>query len=236
MRSQQHLDFGCPWHRLSELRLPNVDWCEAPRCAWVVEPANTWSNVAYVLVGLAMLWFARSSSDTQLRCFGPAAIVVGVCSGVYHASNSFALQILDFFGMYVFCYLLICANLLRAGSLDPGRWWSRYGLLVFGTTVGTVAVDLMGLPIQGIVFGLVLVIVGTEAWARRTDPRGSLRLFLVAVCSLGVGGVFSVLDATRRWCDPDSLLQGHALWHVFAAVCLLASFLYYCQLATTPRS
>ena len=55
MRADVHLSPGCPWYELSELRLPNFDWCEAQRCSYVVEPANAWSNLAYVIVGLVLL-------------------------------------------------------------------------------------------------------------------------------------------------------------------------------------
>ena len=116
-----HLTPGCPWWALSELRLPNVDWCEAQRCSWIVEPANTWSNLAYLIVGLALWWIARGSSSRQLRFFGPAALIVGFSSGIYHASYTFVLQILDFFAMYVFCYLLITLNLRRLGVLGGGQ-------------------------------------------------------------------------------------------------------------------
>ena len=37
-------------------------------------------------------------------------MIVGLASGIYHASYTFVLQVLDFFGMYVFCGLLLAVN------------------------------------------------------------------------------------------------------------------------------
>ena len=230
LRPDTHLAPGCPWHSLSELRLPNVDWCEAQRCAWVVEPANTWSNLAYVAVGLALVALSRRSPSAQLRAFGPAAIVVGLCSGIYHASYTFVLQILDFAGMYVFCFLLLTVNLRRLGWISPGDAGRRFAQLVIATTALTVAVDFLEIPIQGIVFALIVLIVGSELWLRRRQPAVRLGAFGLAVALITAGGVFSLLDVTRTWCDPThAVLQGHAIWHVLSALCLLAAWFHYRQ-------
>lgn len=230
MRPETHLEPGCPWYGLSELRLPNVDWCEAQRCATVVAPANTWSNLAYLLVALLLWWLARRSTAPQLRFFAPAAAIVGIASLIYHASYTFVLQVLDFLGMYVFCYLLITLNLRRLGVLRPDDWRRRFWQLVFGTTLLTVAVDFLEVPIQGLVFLLIVAIVATELWLRRRGPTRSPHWFALALALLSAGAAFSILDVTRRWCDPTHpILQGHAFWHVLSALSLVAAYLYYRQ-------
>lgn len=241
MRPDTHLEPGCPWHALSELRLPNVDWCELQRCAWVVEPANTWSNLAYVAVGGALWLLVRQSPSAQLRFFAPAALLVGLASGIYHASYTFVLQILDFFAMYVFCYLLLTLNLRRLGVLHAESWWPRYWQLVGATTALTVALDFLGVPIQGIVFVLIVAVVASELWLWRRDPRVRLGFFGLAVGLITAGAVFSLLDVTRTWCHPTHpFLQGHAIWHVLSALSLLAAYFHYTQFGealsrATPR-
>lgn len=230
MRPDTHLTPGCPWYALSELRLPNVDWCETQRCAWVVEPANAWSNLAYLAVGVALWWAARNSSSPQLRFFAPAAVLVGLASGIYHASYSFVLQILDFFGMYVFCYLLLTLNLRRLGLLEAADWRRRLWQLVAATTALTVALDFLEVPIQGVVLLLIAAIVASELWIRRREPSFGIAWFALAMALIGAGAVFSLLDVTRTWCDPGhAFLQGHALWHVLSALCLFAVFFHYRQ-------
>jgi hypothetical protein len=215
---------------LSELRLPNVDWCEMQRCSWVVEPANTWSNLAYLAVGLVLYAAARHSPSPHLRFFAPAAVGVGLASGIYHASYSFALQILDFLGMYVFCYLLLTLNLRRAGLLGSRDWWRRFWQLVAATTLLTVLLDFLEVPIQLLVFVLVLAIVGSEVWLRSRDRSAGFGSFVLAMALIAAAGVFSLLDVTRTWCLPShAYLQGHAIWHVLSAFGLLASYFHYRQ-------
>ena len=53
------------------------------------------------------------------------------------------------------------------------------------------------------------------AWWRRSFPRPPA----LAVVALALGAVANVLSRTGApLCRPDSLLQGHALWHVLTAV------------------
>jgi hypothetical protein len=39
----------CPW---SSLDPGTVHFCEERLCAWVVEPSNAWSSMAYVVIGV----------------------------------------------------------------------------------------------------------------------------------------------------------------------------------------
>ena len=233
------LEPGCPWEPLSSFWLPNVRWCEAQLCSVVVEPANTWSNLAYVIAGLALLWIGARRADRTLRIFGVAEIVVGVCSFAFHMSFTGVLQVLDFFGMYVFTNLLIALNLVRLGKLSQHRFWPVYGASVVGLTALTVALRFTSFPIQGIVFVLILVIVATEYLQR---PRAGLdrRLFLAALATLAVAAGFSASDLTGVFCNPnDHFVQGHAIWHLLGATSLVFSAFFYRQfpdLWEAPRS
>lgn len=66
--------------------------------------------------------------------------------------------------------------------------------------------------------GSIVVLLGAAlalAWRRRTFPRPP---WLAAV-ALAAGGAANLLTRTDApLCRPDSLLQGHALWHVLTAL------------------
>ncbi len=67
---------SCPWHAGAELLgAPNIKWCEATVCGWISEPANTWSNVLYLALGLIVYLQCRrsrhaaaTSIETMLAC------------------------------------------------------------------------------------------------------------------------------------------------------------------------
>lgn len=221
------LEAGCPWEPFSSLWLPNVRWCEVQLCSVVVEPANTWSNLAYVFAGLALLWLGARQSDRTLRIFGAAEIVVGISSLVYHMSFSGILQVLDFFGMYVFTNLLLGLNLVRSGALSRRRFWPVYAGSVLALTTLTVALRFTPFPIQGIVFVLILGIVATEV-RQRTAPPAGRRWFFASLATLTVAAGFSAADVTGVFCDPENhFVQGHAIWHVLGAISLVFAAFHY---------
>lgn len=219
---------GCPW---SGFTPPNVDWCEAELCAWVTNPANTWSNAAYLVFGLWMWALARRSGRPELRLFGPASIAVGLFSGVYHASYTWFLQFFDFVGMFLFCFLVITLNALRLGWIAPRQ---RLPFYLAGTLLFSALVPIAfhaGFPIQALVLVLILTMVGQEAGLRGRSPGADYRPYFAALALIGAAALCSALDVTRVWCDPENhWLQGHALWHLLSAASLLALYHFYARL------
>ncbi len=104
-----------PWRFLLFFGEPNVKWCEAQFASWVTEPANTWSNLAFIVAGLVMLPFAKGERSLWLRLFGPSMLVLGVWSGLYHASFTFFFQVFDFLGMFLVLLCPLCIALERLG-------------------------------------------------------------------------------------------------------------------------
>jgi len=220
---------GCPW---SQWTPPNVDWCEQELCAWVTNPANTWSNGLYLVLGILMWHEARRRRSRTLAPFGPASVCVGLFSLVYHASYTWFFQFFDFVGMFVFLFLVLTLNARRLGWIRPRNQTACYlgGVLLASAAVPPLFE--LGVPIQGSVALLVLVAILQEWRLRRRD--GALpahRAWWTALALLGGGALCSALDVTRVWCDPTNhWLQGHAAWHLLSAVGLYALFRFYAAL------
>jgi hypothetical protein len=228
---------GCPW---SGWTPPNVNWCEEELCAWVTNPADTWSNLAYVVLGLWMMQESRrhaGSGGPNLAVFGPASILVGVFSGIYHASYTYFLQFFDFVGMFVFCFTVISENAVRLAWVGPAR---KIPFFVVGVVLFSALVPLLtelGVAIQPLVAVLIALGLGQElALCRRARESGrpiAYQSYWVGLGFLAAGGVCSLLDVTRVWCDPTNhWLQGHATWHILTAIALFAFFRFYASLET----
>lgn len=78
----------------------------------VREPQNTWSNLAFVLGGAALVVTARLR---MARGVGVSLVAVGIGSFLYHASASRTLRHLDVGAMY--WLFLLLAVLAQAASL-----------------------------------------------------------------------------------------------------------------------
>jgi hypothetical protein len=219
---------GCPW---SGFTPPNVDWCEQELCAWIVNPANTWSNLAYLAVGL---WMWRAAGGRRdLARFGPASLAVGVFSFAYHASYTWMLQFFDFVGMFVFCFLVIARNASRLGWIAPEREGRFFAAGVLGASALVPVLFELGVAIQGTVAACIALAIGQEILARRRAPPGAAfsASYGAGLALLAAAGVASLLDVTRVACDPGHpWLQGHAAWHVLSALALGAFFRFYAAL------
>lgn len=221
----------CPWYELSEIAKPNVKWCEATVCGWITEPANTWSNLAFIGMGIAIWIIASNKNQTTAKLFGPLGVFVGLCSFIYHMSYTMILQTFDFVAMYAFVGLIILLNIRRLGYLSKAKQ-VRYlvGSVLFLTGVFMVFY-FTGIPVQLTVALMVVGVFLTEYFARKKETDSpTLKYFLHGMGSLGVALVFTILDVTRAWCNPENhFIQGHALWHVFNSITIFFLYKYYEQ-------
>ncbi len=226
------LPLACPWGGFTP---PNVDWCEEELCAWIVNPADTWSNLVYVALAIVMWRAARRESAPILALFGPASMAVGVFSFAYHASYTYFLQFFDFVGMFVFSFTVITANALRLGWIGEGRRWHFFlgGVAIFSALVPIVSES--PLPIQALVGLLIAAIIEQEVLlkmkARGSEPPVAYGAFFAAIALLAAAGAFSLADVTRTWCNPSNhWIQGHAIWHLLSACALYALYQFYAAL------
>jgi hypothetical protein len=118
---------------------------------------------------------------------------------------------------------------LRAGA-GPGRPATiGFGLAVAAAGVGSVDYHGPGSPAARLLHdgGLYAVVgfVAVAEVARRVRrlrlPPGRRVAYRVALAATAAGAVCWRAGRTAGpWCDPDSILQGHAAWHLLAAAAL----------------
>ena len=120
---------------------------------------------------------------------------------------------------------------LRAGARPARPTTVAFGVAVAAAGIGSVDYHGPGSPAARLLHdGSLYAVAGLVAWhevARRVgrsrlSPRG-LVAYRAALAAAAAGAACWWLGRTASpWCDPDSLLQGHAAWHLLAAVALAA--------------
>ena len=218
----------CPW---SGFAPATMHYCEDNLCAWITAPANTWSNLGFVFVGMYLCWAARREANRGLRLIGPIAIAVGLTSFAYHASFSFIGQVFDLGSMYCFSALLIVMNLRRLGAIGDSKMVPLFLALVLGTVAALVTFKVIGIPL----FAAHLIAaleLERRAHAKATF-RVSYRPFLAALGIFALAFGFWNLDYRRIWCDPSShVVQGHAIWHVLNSLVFVCVYRFYAQFSS----
>ncbi len=215
---------GCPWYELHRQFPPNIDWCEEKLCALVVTPFNSWTNLAY-LIAAAMMWAgAPAAQGSTLRLFAPATALTGIASFIYHQSLNAFSQILDFFGMYAFCVLLLMANLVRIRRWPgAGRSMRHYWLVVMGLTGLSAASFAIGIPAQVYVALTIVLII----WSELAQRAASRTFFWLSVSAMSIASVFSALDLARVLCSATNhWFQPHGVWHIITALAIYLAFVH----------
>lgn len=226
----------CPWYPYAETYgAPNIKWCEETLCQWISEPANTWSNLGYILVAFYIFYRAKKSGKSELLWFGPAMFLQGLFSLTYHASNFYISQIFDFVGMYFFVYWFWILNSFRAGWIGRKALYPTLAIASIASTALLHWMYLTGVRFQGIIAAAVMIILVSEFFANKRSRKLGLAPiryghFAFGLLFVGAAFTFSVLDGSGTWCDPsDHIIQGHALWHVLASIGLTFATIHYEQ-------
>lgn len=211
----------CPWDRWhTTFGPPNVRWCEARNCSFIQEPANTWSNLSYIFIAFVIFLKFKEKNWKVARELGLVTLFLGLFSFVYHASNNFFTQILDFLGMYLFTSYLLA---FETKKLFPKIGWCQrrlYWIYLFANSLLFWIFHLLKFPIQLTILLQILVILYLEFKSLKnlSNPKPNPS-FLTAMAFFFCAQVFSVLDLTRIICQPENhLFQGHAIWHILGAI------------------
>ena len=217
--------------------------------------ANTWSNLAFVLVGLygiAMGWHDLRhpspggagylvQTPALSLTFGLACCYLGAGSGLFHASLTRFGQQLDVAAMYAPLLALIAVSIGRwIPCLPPGRHrrslptWPIWIALV---VVASVLLFLYKSSMSSLnVLSTLIAIVSLCAVLDRfrTSREFDVRWLCWSGAALIAAVICRQLDIAGRFAGPDAWLQGHALWHLLTSLSLGCIYFYHRSEVTTP--
>jgi hypothetical protein len=193
---------------------PHSSDCERFTDGFLGQPANMTTAFAFVVAALLIL-VARRGVGPNRAVFAGLVAATGIGSVVQHgphpAWQAYAHD-LPLVGLTLFI-AFDAVNDLRGRRASHAWWlvpmlalWPLMAVLPWTSQVTQVAAAAAAI-------GLALA----RAW-RRPTTRPTLLGTLVL---LGIGSTIGTLARTG-WplCNPDTLLQGHAAWHVLAALAM----------------
>jgi len=226
-----------------------LEFCEINRfCEAVVQPANTWSNLGFLFVGLFCLFVGINDAKTRspeipnlMVRYPMFSILIGLSclylflgSFLYHASLTHTFQMLDITGMYAVALSFLAYIIFR---FMPTRYAKRKSKFRSSHHLIIPLVMLLNLLFLGgmwqvnvnVLFPIILLIIFslTIYYNRSYNLKKQLPYQRFAHLSIIIGVIAFIcwiLDRQDVWCNPDSLLQGHAIWHILCATSIL--FLY----------
>ena len=224
-------------------------FCEAARPGWIRQPANTWSNLAFVIAGLAVAWYAAGRVRLGLTlgahpglatAYAVLVVLLGPGSMAMHATQSDLGGHLDLLSMFLVSGFALAYALMRFLHRGTGLMAAGFVVAVgLGMAVhlrgGSVAV--LGHLGNAAFAAQLWVAVGLEvALIRRRSPRQDVWFGVASLATLTLA--FAIWNTGKRdhaWCRPDTLLQQHGAWHILCALAAYLLFRHYAaERATTP--
>jgi len=196
--------------------------CERYGDGFLGQPANAVTSVAFVVAGVGILVVdGRSETHRGIPVRNRQSVVyallvsgIGVGSLIQHGPHpdwqAYAHD-LPLAAVLVFVAADAVSD-LTARELSPA-WWlipavAMVPVVAFGATASAIVQAVMAAA----AIGLNLV---------RARRRPALRRTLnTALAAVAAGAVIGALTDRTSLCHADSLLQGHAVWHVLAAAAL----------------
>jgi len=217
-------------------------FCEASD-GWIKQPANTWSNFGFITAGLVIGWMmmrgafhkndnAFTRSNFTPIFFASLTVLLGPGSMAMHATLTPIGGDLDMLSMYLICAFMTAYSLQRFFNWKPLHFTIVFfAVIALCEWAGTYQDYIPVIEYAGnaaFAFFIILAIIfeGLITYVRKTEIE----------VKWGIYGLISIISAFIIWnlwkndsplCDPHSLIQGHAIWHLLDAVAVFFLFKFY---------
>jgi hypothetical protein len=218
-------------------------FCEMSTEGLIKEPLNTWSSFSFILVGLLIAWkvmcgsFKNNANLFTKRDFMPIffsslVVCLGPCSMAKHASHTGIGDELDMLSMYLICGFMIAYGTQRFFHLGV-VYFTNVFVLVIGVCewISHIRghIPIVGSP-DNLIFAVFITLsVLIEVLILFVQQKNMRKrwgiLSLVTLMTAFLIWNFSTTGAPL--CNPRSLIQGHALWHLLDALALFFLFRFY---------
>lgn len=187
-------------------------WCELPRLdSFPVEPANSWSNISFLLVAFLIFRnFDIRKLETKMASI--SFIGLGLGSFFFHSTLSYVGQLFDVVGMYVLVSFFIYYLLNFWSSKNSQR-----RILEWVTLNIFMGVGIYYFPsIRRFLFAFLILFLLflTQKNISKNDPKKDFYLSIVLLVS---GILCWTLDRNKVFCIPDAWINLHCFWHFFVS-------------------
>lgn len=215
----------------------------------VIQPSNTWSNLGFLIVGLICISVAIRDHKYNQRhtvsnflakhpgfsfLIGISCVYLFVGSFMYHASLTWTFQKMDQTGMYAVVLSMFAYNIFKMFptiTKKTGEVVSSHKTII----LATIALNLVfffflwRIGVMIIMPVLVLIFFFSTVIAIKRVPamRSYVNNLKFAIGSLLFAMGIWILDWTDVLCAPESIFQGHALWHLLCASSILFMYFFF---------
>ncbi len=219
-----------------------LEFCEAYHQGPIKQPANTWSNLGFIAAGLFIAWqLARGVYKTEntltrstfyATFYSCLVVLLGPGSMAMHATGTEVGGFFDMLSMYLIAAFLTAYALQRFFKWQPVHFTVVFSLVLISCLWADKQHDIhfmfgfFGVTAFAFYVGLTILVEALNIYIRKMEHQTRWAYYsFAALIAAFIIWIPSHDDGFL--CDPQSLLQGHAVWHLLNAVSLYCLFRYY---------
>ncbi len=219
-----------------------LNYCESPKEGMIKQPANTWSNLSFMIAGLAIAFesfnnkhirYKNKFSQTLFFPTSYATLAILLCPGsmAMHASTASLGGYFDMLSMYLLASFMFAYAIVRFLNRDTimfilvffialaschyvhfhdGEVWGFINIdLIFGFfTVGSALIEFLNIKVKKI-------------------PIEKKWFFFYCLSFISAFAIWLPSQTGKPLCNPESLLQGHAIWHILCGLTVYLIYRFY---------
>ncbi|MCW3128317.1 MAG: hypothetical protein JWO03_3975 [Bacteroidetes bacterium] len=219
------------------------EFCEASRPGMIKQPANTWSNIAFIVAGILIGWqlmrgaYSENSNSLTRNHFyaifyASLVVLLGPGSMAMHATTSELGGFFDMLSMYLIASFTVAYAMERFFKLSPIYFVGIFSVILAICIWADGATDIHIIfwffgdtAFASFIGGTIIIEIGNR-YIRHMHHE-----IKWALASFGLlMFAFLIWNLTRTGtspCQPDSLIQGHAAWHILCAGSTYCLYKYY---------
>lgn len=232
-----------PGTPLDECVAESTCFCEDNPADNVKQPINTYSNIGFMFAGVALLMLLPRTGDVSPNnpmqvvsfvsvAYGLLVVFLGPGSMFFHASLKKWGGWIDNMSMLLWISFVLVYTIGRIARFEVGIIIAIF--LGFNILAGIVTwlKDGIGTPIFAVVVALwgvleVIIVIATLAGGSINGVTRQGPWLLATAILFGLAMVIWYFSQTGKpLCNPRSIFQGHAIWHLLAAACTVTIWLY----------
>jgi hypothetical protein len=218
------------------------EFCERQHSGLIKEPANTWSNIGFIISGLSIGWalfkgFYNDSANSLTRSrfyavFFPSLVVfLGPGSMAKHATNAPVGGFFDMLSMYLIASFTVAYASERFFRLKPLHFTIIFSIVLITCIIANfthceIIFGFFGTTAFAFYITLTCILESLNIYIRKMQHQTRWAYLSLGTLLLS----FLIWNLTRTGtplCNPDSVIQGHAIWHGLDALSVYFLFRYY---------
>lgn len=214
-------------------------FCEVDSGGLFKQDANSVSALLFVYLGLVIAWRVgrqqaegypqlpdnlMNRTDFFSGVYALAVIILGWSTVVMHGSLTAMGGFLDVSSMYIWVSFCVCYSFIRIIRRGAFLFLLLYG----GLSTGLIFASLNVEKTFGTLIASAVILEGVYRLINRKRVCFENKwLLYTAVSFLSAFGIWNLSLDGRPFYYPDTIFQGHAVWHILCAVATWTIYRYY---------